>query len=164
MKKIFSGISVIALIAAALFVFCACDMENNEPAPSGSDLKASPLFTMPVGTAQPDNTANGNTTPTLNGSDTVGGAIKDFVEGTIVDIESVPNIVKAITDKYEKAKVTGITHATHLNEQVYKVTYTDDKGATHTAYVSPDGKTVTDAVEPETSASPAASGTPSEEG
>lgn len=151
-KKLFS-ILFSALCFAVMCAFCSCDM--GEGTPEDSDLA--------LATANPtlSHDDTGNTTnspaPLETMFENVGDAIENFAEGTVENIEDLPDIVKAITDKFQDATVTGITHAMHLNEQVYEVKFTDDKGVTRTAYVSPDGKTVTEAAEPGGSADPSAS-------
>ncbi len=155
MKKL---IFTIIMLVAACCIMAACVTDNDDMRPQGPNTTGgttgAPI--MPTPSANPGTTPQTSPTSGLSG---IGDAIKDFVEGTIVDIESVPDVVKAIEDKYDGADVKSITHATHLNEQVYEVKYTDKSGATHTAYVSPDGKTVTEATEPEASTSPSASPT-----
>ncbi|MBQ9949990.1 MAG: hypothetical protein IJO93_04630 [Clostridia bacterium] len=144
--------------ACLLFTVCSCDMVNETPGTSGIIPSASPSVSpsiLPGNSEAMDGSATA--LPIESALSEAGDTIRDFVEGTIVDIESVPHIVKAVTDKYEKSKVTGITHATHLDKQVYEVTYTDEQGTTHTVYVSPDGKTVTEAVEPSASTQPSPS-------
>lgn len=155
MKKL---IFTIIMLVAACCIMSACVTDNDDMHPQGPNttggITGAPIMTTP-GT---NPAASPQTSPT-SGLSGIGDAIEDFVEGTIVDIESVPEVVRAIEDKYEGADVKSITHATHLNEQVYEVKYTDKNGTTHTAYVSPDGKTVTEATEPEASPSPSVSPT-----
>lgn len=133
------------ILAAAMLVLCSCMTTDND-----DDLNITPLPTADTYTSRP--TLEPTATPTPDTTDS-GDIIENFMVGTIVDISAVPEIAKAITDKFEDATITGITHAMHLDKQVYEVRYTTKDGVTHTAYVSPDGKTVTDATEPEASAS-----------
>ena len=155
MKKI---IFTIIMLVAVCCITAACVTDNDDMRPQGPDTTGgttgAPIMTTP--SANPVSSPQASPTSGLSG---IGDAIEDFVEGTIVDIESVPEVVRAGEDKYEGADVKSITHATHLNEQVYEVKYTDKNGTTHTVYVSPDGKTVTEATDTEASPSPSVSPT-----
>ena len=155
MKKL---IFTIIMLVAACCIMSACVTDNDDMSPQGPNTTGG-ITGAPIMTTPGTNPMTSPQTSPTSGLSGIGDAIEDFVEGTIVDIESVPEVVRAIEDKYEGADVKSITHATHLNEQVYEVKYTDKNGTTHTAYVSPDGKTVTEATEPEASPSPSVSPT-----
>ena len=104
------------LLIAATMMGCGM-MGNVKPTPSPSikpsanptvNPTASPLATKsPVGT-------DGGGTGAL-------GEIPNFMEGTVVDAEDVPEIVKAIEAKYAGASIQSITHETYLENQVYQV-------------------------------------------
>lgn len=155
MKKL---IFTIIMLIAVCCIMAACVTDNDDMSPQGPNTTGG-ITGAPIMTTPGTNPMTSPQTSPTSGLSGIGDAIEDFVEGTIVDIESVPEVVRAIEDKYEGADVKSITHATHLNEQVYEVKYTDKNGTTHTAYVSPDGKTVTEATEPEASPSPSVSPT-----
>ena len=157
MNKIIIGSSYLVLAAFILLVFAGCDM--NMPF-SGSDTSPSPAQTEPGRITVTPNFSPSNG---INESDDVSGmveGIRDFAEGTAVDLASVPEIVMAVQEKYPDVTITGISHAMHLDKQVYKVLFTDDNRTTHTVYVSPDGKEITEATEPENSQTPAGSQSP----
>lgn len=156
MNKIFIGLSYFMLAAFTLLIFTGCDTVS--PDPFSSDMTVSP---SPAGdhdiidvSPSPDMSPDSSDDTLMSDVQDLGEGIKDFVEGTIVDLADVPEIVAAVQDKYEDVTITGISHAIHLNEQVYKVLFTDDNSTTHTVYVSADGKTITEAVEPESSDEP----------
>lgn len=161
MKRTHSRFALFALSVLCLFALCSCNYSGNDSNVSGS---ASADSSKDNDDKKRSDAIKDSATAMGSDLDDVGNAIKNFVEGTIVDITSVPSIVKAVTDKYDRVTVTGISHATHLNKQMYEVTYTDTNGDTHTVYVSPNGDTVIEATEPGGSESPMPSATASEEG
>lgn len=160
MNKIFIGLSYFILAAFTLLIFTGCEMNGASPFSSAGTVSPSPFVTDPgriVVTPTPLSTPFETDDSMLSDIEDLGEGIKDFAEGTVVELSKVPEIVKAVQDKYENVTITGISHAMHMDKQVYKVLFTDDNSTTHTVYVSADGKTITEAVEPEASSSPSAS-------
>lgn len=157
-SRLFAGSALLVLAAFCTFILSGCDMTDGRSMLSDGNTSPAPTNSMPFSSLFPDTTSSAAPTASddsmISDIEQLGEGIKDFAEGAVVDIANVPDIVKAVTDKYDDATVTGITHAMHLDKQVYKVTYTDSNGVSHTVYVSPDGKDITEAVEPEMSASP----------
>lgn len=153
MKKIILAVST----ALLLLGLCSCGTGDEVTPSDSADMRTIAPTLSGTNTLAP--TASDSPAPIQSFFEDVGDGIKNFAEGTVEAIEDLPEIVKAVTDKYNGSEVTGITHAMHMNKQVYEVKYTDKDGNTKTAYVSPDGKTVTEAAEPNNS--PDASASPS---
>ena len=133
MKKFIPFMMALLLIAATMM---GCGMMGNvKPTPSPSikpsanptvNPTASPLATKsPVGT-------DGGGTGAL-------GEIPNFMEGSVVDAEDVPEIVKAIEAKYAGASIQSITHETYLENQVYHIVLNGAADGTTQVYVQPDG-------------------------
>lgn len=152
MKKIFTFI----LFAAVIISCVACVNDGNDV-----NNSSGVGYEKPKNSGTPLLTPNIMTSPTPFMTGTENGAIANFEEGTIVDIDSVPEVASAIKDKYGKVTITSVTHAMHLDKQVYEVKFSDKDGVTHTAYVSADGKTVTDAAGNTNSPAPQGSTSPS---
>ena len=151
MKRIFIAAS--ALLAVFTFFAAGC-AENNDITdviPTVEMPSISPLGTTSV----PENTQITITDPAASpteipttGPMTTGGVIEGFSQGKVVDPEDVPEIVRAVQNKYEGASVQSITHTLHLDEQVYEVTFTSSDGQQMTVYVSADGTQVTESENP----------------
>ena len=100
---------------------------------------------MPTSMPSPSASADLGSSPDLSSSPGAGGAggagsgsIPDFKEGTEVEEDNVPEIVKAVQDEYDGAKIVSIKHAMQENLQVYAVEI-EMQGSTQTVYVQADG-------------------------
>ena len=64
--------------------------------------------------------------------------IPDFMEGTDVQATDVPEITRAIQEKYPNGEIVSIRHAMMTEQQVYAVVV-KTSGTEKTVYVQPDG-------------------------
>lgn len=114
------------------------------PAPTNNMGGTTPTVTQQTGTNEPVLTETG----ALSTGEITGGKIEDFSEGRVVDPEDVPEIVEALEREYPNCEIQSITHALHLDQQVYEVIFRNEDGQTMTVYVSPDGN-ITEANTPQ---------------
>jgi len=150
MKKILCCFAVAVLMAG--LVGCACNDQTAmpTPAPSANPTAGMSQAPSPALSASPD--AGASTSPDMSASpdastspdaakspDASASTIPNFKEGTEVKPEDAPDVQKAVTEKYPKAEIEKIKHATKDGKQVYEVTLKNDT-KTETVYVLPDGK------------------------
>lgn len=140
---------IILILVASLLTMgtlgCACSGQVAAPTPTASIKPAATPSALPAST--PDVGMNASASPDLSGSPDAGtgtgtgtgGAIENFKEGTEVQVENVPEVKKAVEEKYAGATIKTIKHATKDGQQVYAVEI-DVSGKTQTVYVSADGK------------------------
>lgn len=133
-KLLLVFVSAVLLLSA---VGCAC-MNTAAPTPS-----VSPTATlMPTSAPSPTAPAVLSASPDLSASPGIGDeimeGIENFVEGTEVKEEEVPEVVKAIEKEYSGAKIVSIKQTMQQNRQVYAVEI-EQSGKTKTIYVKPDG-------------------------
>lgn len=139
LKKI--GLFAVALVLIASLTGCSCN-GSATPTPTPTlNPTTTPMATEEIITPGPDTSPNAETSPdamTSPGTDTGTGTIENFKEGTEIQETDVPEIKKAIEQKYENAKIKSIKHATKDSQQVYAVEISSGS-TTQTVYVSPDG-------------------------
>lgn len=139
-KLLLVFVSAVLLLSA---FGCAC-MNTTTPTPS-----VSPTATlMPTSEPSPTTPAVLSASPDLSASPGIGDeimeGIENFVEGTEVKEDEVPEVVSAIEKDYSGAKIVSIKHAMQQNQQVYAVEIEQD-GKTKAIYVKPDGTVLNDA-------------------
>ena len=125
-----------AVLVAASFG-CAC-MNTTTPTPT-----VKPTATlMPTSAPSPTASAEITGSPDLSASPGIGSeimqGIENFTEGADVKQEEVPEIVKAVEEKYSGAKIVSIKQTMQQNQQVYAVEIEAD-GKVQTVYAKPDG-------------------------
>ncbi|MEL7609935.1 MAG: PepSY domain-containing protein [Bacillota bacterium] len=123
MKRVWSVLVVLVMILSVLGA-CSC---TPQAGPSPSPVMT-PQITSP-GAASP-----GVGTPGMNGA-----TIPNFLVGTVVPIEDVPAVKKAIDEKYPGATIQSVTHAEYQGKQVYSVTLIDKDSKNVQVYVDPAG-------------------------
>lgn len=141
-------ISVIVLVIA-LAVGCACAVQPS-PSPSPGTAASPGLGTSPgIGTSPDTGISPGlGTSPGMspgtspgngNGTDTGEAGIPGFAAGTEIEIETVPDIKAAVDEKYPDANILSVVYAMYQDEQVYKVSLTQEDGQVLDVNVRPDG-------------------------
>lgn len=139
--------TLLVLVSAALLfaaVGCQCAPAAT-PSPSPSTSPSIMPTNEPVVSAMPEqsNAPNLSASPGLSASP-AGNAeatIPNFKEGTEVKEKDVPEVKKAVVEKYKDAKIVSIKHAMQENRQVYAVEI-ELKGKKQTVYVAADGTLV----------------------
>lgn len=126
------------VFAAALLLIgvvgCACNngtTNTTTPSPTMTQAVSTPMLST-----EPDMSPDAMTSPDANNSEDM--MIPNFAAGTEVKPEDIPEIKKAIEDKYQNATISKIVHAEQDGRKVYEVTLTT-AGKTETIYVLPDG-------------------------
>ena len=130
-------VAMFALFAAA----CSCDVQPS-PTPGASPSIAPSPSIMPSPSAMPSPDSSPDNSPGT--TDGTNGDIPNFSEGTVVQPEDVPDIVKAVKDKYADAEITSITHANYMNKKVYKVILKTKDNAAEEIYIQHDGTILED--------------------
>ena len=123
-------------------VGCAC-MNTTTPTPT-----VSPTATlMPTSAPSPTASAELSGTPEPSASPGIGEeleqGIENFTEGAAVKEEEIPEVVKAVEERYSGAKIVSIKQTMQQNMQVYAVEIETD-GETKTVYAKPDGTLLED--------------------
>jgi len=123
-----------ALLLAAVGCQCAGTTTPASPSPSAT--------IMPTSAPEPTANAAASASPDLSASpglsEGIEALIPDFMEGTEVKEDEIPDVVNAVQEKHKDAKILSIKHAMQQNMQVYAVEIEAD-GKTETVYVKPDG-------------------------
>lgn len=133
-----------AMLLAAAMIGCQCSGNVTTPSPSPVTTTMQPIASASPGlSSSPDLSAS----PDVSGSpgpdvspDANGGAatIPDFTEGKEVKEDEVPEIVKAIKERFANGEIQSIKHAMQDDQQVYAVEVKTGS-TTETVYVRPDG-------------------------
>ncbi|MEG1559721.1 MAG: hypothetical protein RRY79_02595 [Clostridia bacterium] len=150
MKK---AVIVIVLLGIVTSCFVACSKPT--PVPSGSPIASAsqhptttvPPVSIPVSpSASPVGSTSPSGSPATNpgGSPAASNAGNTFEEGKEVNIADIPNVKKAIDNKYKDAKIKSVTYAMYKEKEMYKVVL-DNKGKSLTVYVSMDAKEIIEA-------------------
>ena len=127
-------ISIFAALMAVLMMFAAGCTGKGTVTPTPT-AKVTPM-------ASPTSMVSPSPATGTNGN--LGGMITGFVEGTVVDISKLPEMIKtAIEEKYPGSTIKTVTYTTYMNEQTYCVTV-QPSGSTTTkqCYVKADGTVV----------------------
>lgn len=121
-------VSAVLLLTA---VGCAC-MNTTTPTPSPTATLIPTTVPSPAVTDM----------PTLSASPGIGSemmqGIENFMEGTEVKEDEIPEVISAVKKQHEGAKIVSIKHAMQQNMQVYAVEI-EVNGKTQTVYAKPDG-------------------------
>ncbi len=131
MKKLLFVFAAALLLTGV--VGCACNGTTNTATPSPTMTQA---VSTPMLSTEPDMSPDAMTSPDANNSEDM--TIPNFAAGTEVKPEDIPEIKKAIEEKYKDATISKIVHAEQDGKKVYEVTLTS-AGKTETVYVLPDG-------------------------
>ncbi len=133
MKRI--NVLILAALTAALLLSVGCK-RSTTPTPSPSPiLTATPMPSAAITPEQPATSPD-----TLASPDTSAGmTIPDFEEGKVVTEADVPDVVKAVTDKYPDAKIKTITMETYEDKQCYHVLLEEAVDGNKDLMVTPDG-------------------------
>lgn len=148
MKRKFSIALVTALLAITLVWSTGCGNGNVAASPSPALTPVttpmlSPMITQNV----PETSAAGSPgmSPETSPAGSPGGMIEGFVEGGQVDPTKVPDVVKAVENKYPGATIKAITYALYNTEQVYQVELEGQNANMDKVYVRADGTIVENA-------------------
>lgn len=151
MKKILTVFAVLLLLANV--AGCSCNGNiNPTPTPmatrspsAGGSPSASGGLTDPMQQPSGSPSSEPSTSPDAGGTGST--AIPEFKEGTEVEISELPEVKKAVEDKYPGAAIKTVKHAMQSNLQVYAVEITVS-GNEQTVYVRPDGTLLDSASSP----------------
>ena len=133
--------TLLVLVSAALLlaaVGCQCAPAAT-PSPSPSTSPSIMPTNEPVVSAMPEQSASPDLSASPAGN--AEATIPNFKEGTEVKEKDVPEVKKAVVEKYKDAKIVSIKHAMQENRQVYAVEI-ELKGKKQTVYVAADGMLV----------------------
>ncbi|HHT86084.1 MAG TPA: hypothetical protein GXZ61_00230 [Clostridiales bacterium] len=135
MKTFAKKLVMLLFVAVVIALFFGCEPMSPTPSPTGG-ANGSPGLTAGMSPdLSPDMTpGEGGESPAPTGDE-----IPNFMEGTVVDPDTVPEIVNAVKAQYPNAQIQSVTHALHLNQQVYEVTFLDGAN-TNTVFVTPSGQ------------------------
>lgn len=139
MKKLLPVVLTVLWIVA-LAAGCACSgTATPTPTPTVKPTETPVTATMePVPSQQPDVSPDTSGAPNASALPDAGATIPNFQENTEVKAEDVPEIKKAVEEKYPNAAIKSIKHALKDNQQLYAVEITTG-GTTETVYVLPNG-------------------------
>ena len=154
MKKTTTAFLLAALLLGSVLL-CACESGNVSPSPSPAatlrpTTPATPAASPSAPAASPVTSAS---PATGTGDDVQVTPLEGFEEGKAVEQSKVPDVVKALKDKYPDATIKSITYAMNGVQQAYHVMLTNKDKSTTEIYVSPDG-TITPYEAASSSASP----------
>lgn len=144
LKKIMPTLAICLMLM--IFGGCACGETGMMATPAPTMQPTTTPETSPETSAMPD-MASPNPTigvpGTENGTDGnmdsgLSAIIPDFMEGTDVQATDVPEITRAIQEKYPNGEIVSIRHAMMTEQQVYAVVV-KTSGTEKTVYVQPDG-------------------------
>lgn len=141
-----------ALIAAMLAAFSGCHkkIEGGEPGvsetpkltagPSPADSASPSGSPASKETAGPGGSAGPSSSPGASGSP-AGDSIEGFMEGEVVDPDSVPELISALAehDEYRGLSVQSITYKYFGGRQAYYVILQGEGSASRSVYVFADG-------------------------
>lgn len=118
---------------------------TSTPRPTETTTPTEVMTEQPSGS--PDTTGDVNITQDANATEGSEGAgnIPDFVEGSIVNPDDVPELVQLLSEssEYGDMKIQSITHKTYEGKQAYCVVLQGEGSASTTVYVLADNSIVT---------------------
>jgi len=128
------------LVLSLGLMFSACrSMEPTKPDPTAKIPAATKI---PEIDSAPTPVPSASLTPPASPeSGTVveeNGKIRDFEEGKLLQEADVPEVVRAVTERFPKAVIKSIVYALHEGAEVYRVTM--DGADSTEVYISPSGE------------------------